>query len=272
MADNNLPPLNEDATEETILSRSDSTRPHARARQEDTEENIKHRTEMLKKAPSVPPSSQHVQAVRGNPNPTRQSPPSGYVPRRRSKQRTTPENSALYLPWWSIILMLIGVMLVSIGIVGGIFLFGESGSRLLAEPSPIILIVTADQSAIGNNASAQTIQQAPSTEIINGQNAPNSLELAGPTLAPVQISPTPAAIRIGSVVIVDGVDLNTLNVRNIASLTDSSILFRAAEAEIFNIVDGPAQSDGFTWWQIQDPNDVNRIGWAVSNFLTVQAP
>ena len=78
--------------------------------------------------------------------------------------------------------MLIGVIIVSLGVVGGIWLFGGS-NNILAEPSPIILIVTADQSAIGNNASAQTIQQAPSTEIINGQNAPSSLELSGPTLA-----------------------------------------------------------------------------------------
>ena len=69
----------------------------------------------------------------------------------------------------------------------------------------------------------------------------------------MQISPTPASIRIGSVVIVDGVDLNTLNVRNIASLTNSSILFRADEGSLFNIVDGPQQSDGFTWWQISRP-------------------
>lgn len=271
MADNNLPPLHEDATEETILNRADSTRPHARAPQEDTEQNIKHRTEMLKKS-QTPPPSQHVTPVgQQQSQPRRQSPPQGYSPRRsRNNQRVSPENSALYLPWWSIVLMLIGVIIVSFGIVGGIFLFGGS-NNILAEPSPIILVVTADQSSI-NNASAQTIQQAPSTEIISGQNAPSSLDLSGPTLAPVQISPTPASIRIGSVVFVDGVDLNTLNVRNIASLTDSSILFRAEEGSIFNIIDGPQQSDGFTWWQIQDPSDVNRIGWAVSNFLTVQAP
>ena len=65
MADNNLPPLHEDATEETILNRADRTRPHARAPQDDTEQNIKHRTEMLKKAQDTP-STQHVQPIARN--------------------------------------------------------------------------------------------------------------------------------------------------------------------------------------------------------------
>lgn len=271
MADNRLPPLREDETDETLKSGVDITRPNAPLRQEDTEQNAKHKTELLQKSEptqlhrSAPSDGRHVQPLQG-PNP-----PPAYSPRPRRQARSkNPKDSALYLPWWSIALMLLGVIIISFGFVGGVISLGGSGG-FLAEPSPIILIVTAEQSVL-NQASSQSNPQAPSTEIISGQNAPTNLELSGPTLAPVQLSPTPAPVRIGSVVAVEGVDLDTLNVRSSASLTESSVLFRAQEGEIFNIVDGPEQSSGFTWWRIQDPNDVNRVGWAVSNFLTVQTP
>lgn len=275
MADNNLPPLHEDDTQENKVSGVEITRPNTPARQDDTEQNRQNRTEVLRKSDAtrqnrVAPRGRHVQPKQGNHR--RQAPAPGYAPR-QGRRRNNPKDSALYLPWWSIVLMLIGVLIVSGLVVGGVILLGNSNDLggFLAEPSPIILIVTADVNAI-NNSSTQPIQQAASTEIISGQNAPASLDLAGPTLAPVQISPTPASIRIGSIVVVDGVDLNTLNVRSSPSLTESSILFRAEELEVFNVTDGPNQSEGFTWWQIQDPGDINRVGWAVSNFLTVQTP
>ena len=277
MADNNLPPLHEEDTEETRRSDLDVTRPNAPAGKDDTEQNRKNRTEILRKSEATrenraAPTGSHVQPLQGNKR-RRQAPAQGYAPRPR-RRRNNPKDSALYLPWWSIILMLIGVLIVSALVVGGVYFLRNPGNLggFLAEPSPIILIVTADVNAI-NSASTQAVQQQPpSIEIISGQNAPSSLELSGPTLAPVQLSPTPAPIRVGSVVAVEGVGADMLNVRSSSSLTESSVLFRAEESEIFNVIGGPDQSEGFTWWQIQDPADINRSGWAVSNFLTVQVP
>lgn len=273
MADNNLPPLHEESTEETVVNDYGITRPAQPILPDETEQNKKHRTRALRKTEATrqnrpAPTGSHVQPVEGQGKRPRQSARQGYAPR-PSRRRNAPKDSALYLPWWSIALMLVGVIIVSFGVVGGVILLGGS-MGFVAEPSPIIMIVTADQSAISSASTQTANQQVPSTEIISGQNAPANLDLQGPTLAPVQLSPTPAAVQIGSTVIVEGVDANTLNVRSIASLTESSILFRAEEGEIFTVIEGPEQSDGFTWWQIQDPADVNRIGWAVSNFLTVQ--
>ncbi|GAB5490211.1 MAG: hypothetical protein Phog2KO_04260 [Phototrophicaceae bacterium] len=269
MADNRLPPRHEDETSENPKSGLDNTRPNTPLRQEETEQNAKHKTKLLQKSEATrlnrgtQGNGQHVQPMQGQA-------PRAYPPRPRRPRRKDPKNNALYLPWWSIALMLLGVIIVSLGFVGGVVLLGNSGG-FLAEPSPIILIVTAEQSVLNTN-NGQGVQQAPSTEIISGQNAPTNLELSGPTLAPIQLSSTPAPVRVGSVVIVEGVDFDTLNVRSSASLTESSVLFRAQEGESFNVVDGPQQSSGFTWWRIQDPNDVNRVGWAVSNFLTIQTP
>lgn len=262
MADNNLPPLHEEETDEMKVSDTKRIRPRQRAPKEQTEQNLKHRTKMVTRADTTPPP------VRRGRN--RQAPPASYAPRPRRNQQT-PKDSALYLPWWSIVLMLLGVLVVSFGILGAIFLMGNS-NPFASNPDPIIVIVTGDPNTINTGVNAPSGVQASSTEMITGQNAPTDLQLSGPTLAPVQISPTPASIRIGSVIVVDGVDVNTLNVRSTTSLTESSILFRAQEGEIFNVIDGPQQASGFTWWQIQDPTDINRQGWAVSNFLAVQTP
>jgi hypothetical protein len=85
----------------------------------------------------------------------------------------------------------------------------------------------------------------------------------------VQFSPTPVSIRIGSRILVEGVDAQTLNVRDSTAINEQNIVFRAGEGEIFNVIDGPAQGAGFTWWRIQDPNNISRVGWAVANYLTV---
>jgi hypothetical protein len=48
-----------------------------------------------------------------------------------------------------------------------------------------------------------------------------------------------------------------------------AVLFQASEGDEFVIVDGPQTQDAFTWWQVQDPNDSNRTGWAPQDYLTM---
>jgi hypothetical protein len=259
MTNPNLPPLQGDENEDTLANESQQTRPHAPLNVDKTEANAVHKTEMIRKA-APPPTGQHVIPVAGQQH---KMPPPGYKP--RPPRRKSVEDSALYLPWWSIALMLVGVIIVAFAVVGGVILLGSSGI-FVAEPTPIIVIVTANPNAPVFN---QPSPQPSSVQIISGGNNTGNLALEGPTLAPIVLTPTPAAINVGSRVVVEGVDADTLNVRSSASLNESTILFRAEEGEFFNVIEGPAQSDGFTWWRIQDPNDVNRAGWAVGNFLTV---
>jgi hypothetical protein len=260
MTNPNLPPLEGDENEDTVGSELQSTRPHAPLRADKIEGKATPRTEVIRK-PNLPLATGHVAPVAGQ---TRQMPPQAYK-QRPPRRKKSVEDNALYLPWWSIALMLLGVIIVAFAVVGGVILLGNSG-LFLAEPTPIILIVTANPNA---PVFAQPSPQASSVQIISGGTTTGDLALAGPTLAPVILTPTPAAINIGSRVVVEGVDADTLNVRSDASLNESEILFRADEGEIFNVVEGPAQSDGFTWWRIQDPANATRNGWAVGNFLTV---
>ncbi len=69
-------------------------------------------------------------------------------------------------------------------------------------------------------------------------------------------------------VVVANVGDQELNVRDVAGVTTSEVLFRSAEGTEFSIIDGPQQADGFTWWRIQDPI-TQQLGWAVANYLQV---
>jgi hypothetical protein len=246
-----LPPFGDETNENEAVNDTERTRENP-AYRGDTERMARHRTKQMPQAVQPPQQQASIQP-----------PPQGYRPR---PPRRSEKDSGLYLPWWSIVLMLFAVLIISFGIVGGIYLLGAS-SALLSNPTPIIRIIT----AIPPDAQQgiQPTAQAPSTQIISGQNPPENLQLQGPTLVPIQFTPTPAAIRIGSRIIVEGVDLQTLNVRDSTAINEQNIVFRAVEGEIFTVVEGPSQASGFTWWRIQDPDNPTRVGWAVSNYLKV---
>jgi hypothetical protein len=210
--------------------------------------------------PAVPP-----QVRPGGPVPPRRSaPPPTMYQRKGQAPALTPRDSSLYLPWWSLALMLVGVLVFSFLIVLGIALLG--GSANPTERDPIIVIVTAPPTAQGQTSSGGV---APAgSQILMGQNPPSSLDLQGPTLPAVQFTATPVTLEIGKLVIVAGVDGDELNVRDNPGVQGTNIVNRVAEGTILTIVDGPRQADGFTWWQIQSVDQTIK-GWAVSNFLQV---
>ena len=81
-----------------------------------------------------------------------------------------------------------------------------------------------------------------------------------------------AAPQVGvnrQVIVVD-VGAQQLNVRDTAGVIGTTVLFRAEEGTIFNVVDGPQQVDGLLWWKIQAPNNTARTGWAASNYLQIR--
>jgi len=212
-----------------------------------------------------PPASGHIQRVRP-PQPGGSTRTGSVIDPRRKKQ-SAHKDSGLYLPLWSLAIMLIVVLGISAGIVLVVYLMGGG---IAEEADPIIVIVTAEPSNTpsGEAGSVQTILATATLPPLTQEiSIPGDLALSGPTLAPVQISPTPQPLAINSNVIVDGVGDNQLNVRNIAGVNGSEVLFRAVDGSPFIIVAGPQQADGFTWWQIQDPTNPSLTGWAVSNYL-----
>lgn len=219
-------------------------------------------------APQMPPPRVQQAA------PVRERRPGPHVERitKRGRARARRE-SGFYLPLWSLGLMLLGVVVVAAGIVIAVL---NLGGREAPEADPIVVIITAPPTERPAEFPA-----APATPTIPPEVDPNvqgipdvptptvALALSGPTLAPVVFSPTPRVLGVGERVIVQDVAPDQLNVRDNPGVTDSSVVFRASEDTAFVIVDGPQQADGLTWWQVQDPNNNTRIGWAASNYLVL---
>lgn len=97
--------------------------------------------------------------------------------------------------------------------------------------------------------------------------APPTLEALTPTVMR-DVPPEPGAgvLSIGNYVQVSGTEGDGLRLREGPGLSyDPQLL--GLESEVFQIVDGPQQADGYTWWHLSAPYDQTRSGWAVSNYL-----
>lgn len=202
------------------------------------------------------------------PPPRRPSQPLPRATRRQGRARSR-RDSGLYLPLWSLALVLLVVM----GMVAGLVLLVLSiGGNEAPEAPPVVIVsspVPTDRPA-GFAASPATPTIPPELDPISGGNPPPPvppLRMAGPTLPAVEFTPTPLNISVGRQVRVVGVGAQQLNVRDVPGVTGSTVIFRAEEESMFNVVGGPQQADGLTWWQIEDPFNLTRTGWAASNYL-----
>lgn len=140
-------------------------------------------------------------------------------------------------------------------VVFGLLLFGAfllSSQLLRPEPQP---------HSVGT-AVLFVIQAPTGTPLIS-----SVLPKSTPTPAP-QADVSGQPIAVGLYVQVTGTDVDGLRLRGEPGL-ESEIRFVAIEAEVFQVLDGPREVDGYTWWYIQGPYDPNVHGWAVAQYLGV---
>jgi hypothetical protein len=90
------------------------------------------------------------------------------------------------------------------------------------------------------------------------------------TFDPYAPTPTPAPgkISVGAYVQISGTEGQGLRIRSDPGL-NSKQLFLGFDTEVYTVVDGPREVDGYTWYYLAAINDQTRTGWAASNFLTV---
>lgn len=177
----------------------------------------------------------------------------------------------LYLPWWSLLVMIGVVLVVATGML--LIVLGARGAGMSAIPSePEMRLITAEPTLLQQPASLLSPTDIPGQRIIVTPQAAGPLALAGPTLPVVVFTATPISLDVGRTVRVIGVDAQELNVRDNPGVRDTTVLFRAGEDDRFVIIDGPQQADGLIWWQIRDPQNAGRTGWATAQYLQVIPP
>lgn len=175
------------------------------------------------------------------------------APARRRPPPVDKRSSGLYLPWWSLVVMLIFVGAAAVGAWAVVDTLG--GNAAPGGGTPIVIVVTATPTA----GPPPTFTPIPAV-------APFASP-ALPTIAPTPTLP-PGDFRVGAIVEVVGVGLTGLNVRSGPGLS-AAVRFIAPEQTRFVLKSGPQTASGVEWWELQDPNDLTKTGWASRQFLTV---
>jgi hypothetical protein len=181
-------------------------------------------------------------------------------------------DSGLYLPVWSLALMLMIVLGISFSIVALVVMLGAPNAP--ASEDPIFVIVTAPPTAFQSGTVQPTSILATPTlppefdQGIQATQAPFVLD--GPTLAPVIFTATPVQVAVGSTVRVNALE-SGLNIRAEPSINGTR-LFVAAHESLWLVVDGPIQGDSLTWWKLQNPEDASEQGWGAGTYLEVVSP
>jgi len=89
---------------------------------------------------------------------------------------------------------------------------------------------------------------------------------ATPTPTPTPTPrPLPTEIAVGGFVkVVNGVNFRT------EPTTQGQLIRSLADGVVLEVIGGPQDADGFTWWQLKDVD--GSIGWAANQFLAPTAP
>ena len=147
---------------------------------------------------------------------------------------------------WAVLGGAVGIALIIIILVIGVF----SRRTFYANPpgEPVLTVVS----------------RASSTPRV--ENTPTST--VGPELPP---TPTPPELPErdfdhGQLVTVFGTGGDGLRLRKSPDL-DAAVGFLGLENEVFRVIDGPIDSDGYVWWYLTNPYEGSKSGWAVANYL-----
>jgi hypothetical protein len=170
----------------------------------------------------------------------------------------------LYLPWWSLVIMVGVVGVVAFGLV---LAFAElSQPQTPGDQLPRVQMITSQPTLSQDFASGGAPSQPQFWPTAIPQAMP-SATVPLPTPIPSPSLP-PGEFNIGVNVQVVGVGTSGLNVRSAPGYLGAP-LFLGADQEVFAIVGGPQSVDDLEWWKIQDPDDPARTGWAARNYLMV---
>ena len=87
-----------------------------------------------------------------------------------------------------------------------------------------------------------------------------------PTQTPTSPPGAPKDFTTGELVQIFGTEGEGLRMRSNPNL-GADVLLLGLESEVFEVIEGPAAADGYTWWRLENPFDPSKQGWAVDQFL-----
>ncbi len=221
------------------------------------------------------PSESTRDAPAATPTHESQSQPLRQAPVRteRRRQRTS---SPLYFPLWSLGFTFLAVLILAAAGVLTLLSLRSADSPIHAEQAePEIKVVAVDPAKISQLDLKATDEVNPSAasgnvEVLIAQQAGTNLVMEGPILPTVAFEASPVPITVGVGVEVAGVGGQELNIRNKPGISLTQILFRAPEGALLDVIGGPQEADGFSWWKVRDSQFLVE-GWTVANYLQVRS-
>lgn len=207
-------------------------------------------TGQLRPSGTIPSPYQDEPRYQPPPDPRPPLPP----PPQRGRERL-PRDSGLYLPWWSLLILIVFVGAATFGLL---VLVGSLSGNLLVEPTPRFIIVTNDPAFQPTAPSGAN--NAPPTAI---PTILPSLVVTLPTVAPSD-TPIPGGCLLNEEVFVTGTGGVGLNLRDEPG---GDVQFIAKEGERLLVIDGPLYFDGAEWCQVRSVSQSSSFGWASLQFL-----
>lgn len=229
-------------------------------------------TRSYSETPVVPPPPEQPPvygSLNDYPRPTPAASAGPPPPRdRRKRGRTARErrDSGLYFPWWTLLLLLAGVALVAALIFVGLGALGGQFSP--GGETPVVIVVTSTPT---RRPTRPPVTPTPRLPTATATSALATAAVVGETAESV-ITPDPVQfeVRIGAEIEIFDVGTAGLNVRQGAG-TEFPVVLIAAEGTRFEVIGGPEDAAGFTWWQLRNVDDPTIEGWGVAEFLRVPA-
>jgi hypothetical protein len=183
--------------------------------------------------------------------------------RKRRDARSSRAANPLYLPLWSVGLMLVMAFCATFSIISLVLLLGGN-TPSGGSGTPRVVIITAIPSPTFDAAAAPTV--TPTSPLLPSDGTPGAVPtfaLEGPTLPPVILSPTPVTIAIGQTVLITE---DQVRLRASPGLDGELISYLAIGTQ-FTVIGGPQQASSLTWWQVEDPTQPLVRGWVAADYL-----
>ncbi len=87
-----------------------------------------------------------------------------------------------------------------------------------------------------------------------------------PTLIVTEVTVSNDKFQLGDFVQITGTSGEGLRLRSEPGRS-FSVNFIGLDAEVFEVIDGPVEEDGYIWWYLEAPYDKTRNGWSVDEYL-----
>lgn len=170
--------------------------------------------------------------------------------------RRVPRDSGLYLPCWSLVILVLVVGAAAVGLM--VFVL-NLGSAALIDQTPQVIIVT---SAI---QPTEPVFNALPTAIPQAQQ-PQDETL--PTVEPTRTA-LPGGCLLNQRVVVFGTGNVGLNLRS-EPRRSAEAQFVAREGDVLQVVDGPQFFDDIEWCKVESITRPGQFGWASLEFLIAE--